>query len=101
MSGMLASLLTENGLAARVADRFNVIIEASFDHDEVHATILLPARYRTLGEVKSRFNILIRWFKVMRGDLKWSIQRTLSALPHALRTELDGGKYEPPVRASW
>jgi hypothetical protein len=55
----------------------------------------------TKNDVKRRFDILAKWFKVMRGDLGWSLQRALDTLPRALRAELDGEEFVPDNRATW
>ena len=55
----------------------------------------------TMSEIKRRFNILAEWFKVFRGYLGWSINRTLDELPKVLREILDGKIYVPSKRAMW
>jgi hypothetical protein len=60
-----------------------------------------PMRHLTRDEVKRRFDICVRWFKVLRMDKKLSIERCVDEMPKALRAELDGKKYEPHVRSLW
>lgn len=53
------------------------------------------------SEIKRRFAICEKWFRTLRADLKWSVDRCLSELPRALVAELNGEKYEPVNRAIW
>lgn len=79
--------------------KFEELILRSFA-EEVARTRLTIVRPRTAAEVKRRFNILADWFKVLRGDIGWSLQRVLDELPMALRKTLDGEQYVPDVRRS-
>jgi len=54
----------------------------------------------TQAEVKRRAEICLKWFRVMRADMGYSTERALDFLAAALRTELDGGKWEPPVQVT-
>jgi hypothetical protein len=74
-------------LVATVTLQFEEIIYASF---------LVDNSTQTKDEVKRRLNILARWWKVLRYDLKWSQARIKDHLPEALRFELDGKRWEPP-----
>lgn len=49
----------------------------------------------TQAEIKNRFRICEKWIRRARGDLKFSMQKTLDLMQHALRTELDGKPYDP------
>jgi len=80
-----------------VAQRFAQILAASFDDDERRQGKDYAKRVCTQQEQKRRAEILGRWFREMRGDLGWSVERTLDHLAVALRTELDGGTYTPPA----
>lgn len=57
----------------------------------------------TQVEVKHRFGICERWIRRARGDLKFSMQKTLDLMQHALRSELDGQVYDPnqPATRIW
>lgn len=57
----------------------------------------------TQVEVKHRFGICERWIRRARGDLKFSMQKTLDLMQHALRSELDGKVYDPdqPAGRIW
>ena len=70
-------------------------IQESFMHDAIRH----PGRQvvGTRAEVKRRTEICLKWFRVMRGDMGYSTERALDFLGLALRTELDGGKWEPPA----
>jgi hypothetical protein len=80
-----------------VANRIAEILAGSFAEDERRHGKDYAQRACTQQEQKRRTEILGRWFRELRGDLGWSIERTLDHLAKALRTELDGGTYTPPV----
>ncbi len=66
--------------------------------------VVRPTAVRPPGrvEIKHRTEILYRWFTVMRAEVGYSTHRALDMLPEALRTELDGGSWEPPpVEKGW
>lgn len=53
-------------------------------------------------EVKRRFDICERWFRILRCDLKYSLDQALDTLPQALQAELSGKSFEPsPVGRGW
>jgi hypothetical protein len=49
----------------------------------------------TKDELKHRFKICEAWIRRARGDLGMSLEKTLDLLPHALRSELDGNRFDP------
>lgn len=49
----------------------------------------------TRGEIKRRFRICEAWVRHARGDLGYSMERTVDTMAHALRCELDGVTYDP------
>lgn len=53
----------------------------------------------TEAETKRRVQKCLDMFRVLRGDLKWSIERCVDSMPVYLRTALDGGNWEPDARA--
>lgn len=55
----------------------------------------------TKAEIKHRFDIGMKWAKIMKGDLAWSYPRIYGHLFDALKAELSGSKYEPPTRTFW
>lgn len=97
-----ASLIDERQVG-QVTKAFEDIIMQSFGVDAARRAnegrLVQPALTRQ--SVKDRFDILAKWFKVMRGDLSWSLQRVLDTLPRALRAELDGEEFVPDNRATW
>ena len=55
----------------------------------------------TLGEIRRRFNICMKWAKTLRGDLKWGVQRIADEMTVVLRAELLGTSYTPSSREIW
>jgi hypothetical protein len=103
---VLANMLQDRGKLQQVLQAFVRIVSDSFktDRNRLHSdTILLSPVYNpTQAEIRTRTGMCYDLFMVMRHDLRWSIQRSLDTLPVALRTELDGGKWEPPTdRRAW
>lgn len=60
-----------------------------------------PANNITREEIKRRNEIVIRWAKILRGDLKWSPARVHGHLYAALKSELQGVSWTPPKRTVW
>lgn len=54
-----------------------------------------PMRHQTQAEHRRRGEILVKWFRVLRAEKKWALDRTLQALPDALDAELSGTTYVP------
>jgi hypothetical protein len=48
----------------------------------------------TGSEVRRRYLICEKWLRTLRHE-GWSITRILDLMPRALRTELDGGTFDP------
>lgn len=77
----------------RVVRAFDRAITRSFDaHGMSH-----PTR----AEVKARFDACVRILRVLRGDMRWGLTKSLDHVPAFLADELAGRKWEPRVRASW
>lgn len=55
----------------------------------------------TRREVTRRFDMGLKLVGMMVMELDWSIARALDTLPHALRVELDGGRWEPRQSGMW
>jgi hypothetical protein len=55
----------------------------------------LAQRGMTKDELRRRFRICESWIRHARGDLGFSLEKTLDLLPHALRCELDGRQFDP------
>jgi hypothetical protein len=75
-------------------------------YDVFFTTIMLSFRlvdtaalgYSTIistDEVKRRFEICARWFRTLRGELGYGLNRTLAAIPKALVCELTDQEYKP------
>lgn len=101
-----ASMLTDGPFTVvMVTTRFEEIIHESFAADAkrnlVNKGKTMVEIKITLAELKRRFNILAEWFKILKGDLGWSVQHVVDELPTILRTQLDGGTYVPPPRGMW
>lgn len=96
--------LVEEGAVGKVTLRIESIIMNSFAEDaarKARETGVIRSPNITMSETKRRFDIVANWFRVMRGDLRWSLPRVFDELPIALRYELDGVGYIPPTRAMW
>ena len=103
---ILANMLQDSAKTKLVMREFVRIVGESFktDRDRLHSdTILLSCMHApTRAEISARTRMCYDLFMAMRHDLHWSTQRSLDMLPAALRTELDGVKWEPQVdRQSW
>ena len=81
-----------------VQRRMESILADSFQTDENRKGPRFRQRIQTQAEVKRRGMIMVRWFRRMRGDEGYSVQKALDLLPGAIRTELDGGVYNPPPK---
>lgn len=107
--GVFAKLLLDDKELGIATSGIESTIWRSFAVDAERRTretgiiLIAKAMRPTEAEIKRRFEICCKWFGVFRGDLKWSVQRCVDHLSDALRTELDGGQYEPPStdKAVW
>ena len=54
----------------------------------------------TKDEIKYRFKICEAWFRHARGDLGYSLEKTIDLMGHALRCELDGQVFDPEALAT-
>lgn len=52
----------------------------------------------TQKEFERRVQILMRWFRIFRADLGFTISQSLSELENALKCELEGNVYQPPPK---
>jgi ribosomal protein L30E len=107
VSSSRAKVLTElfnPGQLQLATKRFVQIVAKSFSDDRNKLIVLASdMRAPTQSEIKYRTEILYKWLITMRGDLGYSLERTLDMLPQALRCELDGTHWTPPPaeRTSW
>jgi hypothetical protein len=91
MPGAFLDLVEQDQLA-RVVLGFEHAVTRSFETDGARMTD---------AEVRRRFGICERLFRQLRGDLGWGLHRVLDHLPHYLRCELDGLRWEPDSRTIW
>lgn len=103
--GMFASLVTEDQVAS-VVNNLTAAVAQSFIEDMSPGRIVLVSGLKSAApsaaRVKERGEVAFKIFKVLRGDLQWSIPRIRDELPKYLRMELDGIPWEPEAkRSSW
>lgn len=92
-----ADLVQNPDEGRRVLQGFVKILAESFQEDEVQYGPAFRRTIQNASEEKRRADILGKWYRIMRGELGWGFHKTMDSLPKALRTELHGGKYEPPT----
>jgi len=98
MAGELASLVKDERLIARAVLGIEEAIARSFGQDALRDG---REPRMTGAEVKHRFDICVRILKTLRGDLGWSVERSMDHLPRLLRAELDGVPWAPDDRTLW
>lgn len=102
-AGVFASLLEANQIP-KVLRGIESAVVHSFLADKTPGRIILVTGATDQGpkmeEVKRRGEICLRIFRELRGDLKWTVDRILDALPRFLRSELEGTPWEPEARRS-
>ena len=52
-------------------------------------------------EIKDRFTVCVKMAKMLRGDLKWGLDRICGQMPEIIRCHLAKIDYIPPVRQCW
>ena len=100
---MFASLVTEDKVG-KVVIGIEAAVAQSFMEDAQPGRIIIVhgGNRITQAEIKRRGEMCIKIFRVLRGDLKWTVERILDHLALYLRKELDGVTWEPEARrASW
>lgn len=95
--GAFAELVRKPEDMQRAALGFISAIENSFRQDQARSSIVI---LKTEREVERRFRICEEWFRVMRGDCGYSVDKSIDFLPRALRCTLDGVAFEPPANAT-
>ncbi len=68
--------------------RFHRSVSESFRKDGIFAP--------TSAMEKERVAIALKWFAIMRRDMKWSVERALDNIPSAIEAEKNGGTWDPP-----
>lgn len=91
-----AELVIDKQSGLRVMEAICTALEDSFAEDEKRLGKTFRQRIQTNAEVRRRADICCKWFRILRAECRYSTSRAISQLSHALRTELDGGQYEPP-----
>lgn len=104
LTGLLS--LVEEGSLPKLAAGVERAVRLSFHDDAQRDSIIITGRVKSItqAEVKRRVQMCIETVRVLRGDLKWGIDRIVDRLPSALRTQLDGKHWNPegePKRALW
>lgn len=95
--GPFAELATDPAQLERTHLAFERAILASFGEDAARSGSRIPPRV-TQAEIKRRFEILERWFRILRRELGWSLPRALDHLSAILRSELGGVPWTPPAQ---
>lgn len=85
-SGSFKDLVGSKRHLGKVTLAIETAIQVSFATNE--GTI-------TQSEVKRRFELCQKIFKILRGDLKWGIERIIDHLPQYLTAELNGSDWDP------
>ena len=60
-----------------------------------------PVRERTDVGDRERVRLCIVLIRVMRGDMKWSVQRIVDNLAAALTARVQGESWEPAKNTAW
>jgi len=89
-------LCVDKAQAYKVCCAICAALEKSFQFDAKHMGKGFAEKIETQHEVRRRTNILCKWFGILRNECSYSTSRALDTLPLALRTELNGGDFEPP-----
>ncbi len=90
MFNSVADLSEEQRL--RLVDAMERAITKSFKQDSA---------IKTGAEIRRRFEICYRIFKILRYEMRWGMIRITDKMPEYLRCELDGESWEPDQRRCW
>lgn len=98
--GPFGALLSSPEQLTAVAAQVERVILESFGWEAAHKLVVPVV---TQPEIKRRFDIVEKYFRIFRGDLKWSVERALDHIGPALFCELvNGTPYEIPAeRDTW
>lgn len=90
--GVFLDLITQDQIPAVVLG-FEKAITDSFVEDRRRESSLIIGRVQriTHEDMKDRGKKCLEIFRILRGDLKWSVPRILDELPRLLREKLDTG----------
>lgn len=95
-----SSVLRQELAPSRLASAIEKAIADSYRHERARGDKPVVSHI----SMKNRSDICLKWFRIMRGDMGYSVERTLDFIGLALRTELDGGQFEPvsaKLRSAW
>lgn len=92
-----AEMMSSEADVQRTFTALESSIMRSFAED-IQRAPFSPRRGMTRAEISRRFRICENWIRHARGDLGYSLERTLDLLHHALRSELDGEPFDPHCR---
>lgn len=92
MGRPFADLLTDGQYSAAVM-KFEAVLVASFGQR--------PVRHMTQQHIKDRYALCEKIFRLLRGDLKWGLERVWGHMLGYLLKELDGSDWKPDARTVW
>lgn len=88
-----ASMARSEATLVQLNHLLKAIILHSFNQERQRGTMTISSDI----EVKRRAKICLDWYRIMRADLGYTIDKIIDFLPQALRCELDGARWEPPA----
>lgn len=100
--GVFGNLLAENQLPL-VMQAIEKAVSDSFDFQKPSGVLWLPGVGEpTQAEAKHRAKMCIEMIRILRGDLRWGVQRIVDRLPSMLTKRLKGEEWNPEKeRAMW
>ena len=85
-------------MMVRVERSIIVTVARSFETEARRGEGIIKGEIRaTQNEIKRRTGIAYDWFITLRTQYGYSSHRAMDSIPLALRAELDGTKWVPPV----
>jgi hypothetical protein len=92
-NGAILALAGDKQNLGRAVKAIEDMVAASFETHKMRAM--------TYAEVKRRFDMCVKIFAILRGDLKWSLEKAFDMMPNYLGCELDGAEWLPSARTMW
>ena len=96
MSGELADLLRGESRAKQ--RRLLVAVTDAVDKSFSDGFVII---HKTRAEENRRAEICIEGIRMMRADLKWTVDRVSDCIHAYLKARLSGVQWEPPQRSAW
>jgi hypothetical protein len=98
--GTFANLVDGNQIP-RLLTGISDAVMASFRADRMPGLIILTNGVPRITDAEKarRVKLCVNIFKVLRGDMGWSLEKIVDHLPKYLRAELNGEPWEPAARA--